>query len=321
MAKDCGQRCSGQGLDHWGRHLCVTHLGETTEGRASRFDEHLECVPCGGQLWVPSRSDPTRSKCRDCGSVDRVQTDKDEPCQRAGSAADQQPAGTSCQAEESDGDTIPELAGSLSGSEAGSRFDLSDSSDSDSGSEVECEGIAEEYCRKALKQLNDTSVDSDQTQDECEAPETLRERLRRGKASAKGIGGKPPKVRAIHLYSGDTDRPDGIRAHLDAMKGECEDVDIVNAKTKKGWRQHDLGSAARWGTIEEAVKDRQVDAVCIDPPCHTFSRARNNFPGPPILRTRKHPYGVPWLKEKGCTKGSGWQLPHAPLNTLGEDCV
>ena len=45
----------------------------------------------------------------------------------------------------------------------------------------------------------------------------------------------------------------------------------------------------------------EFDAVVISPPCNSFSRARQTYPGPKPVRNAAHPWGFPWFVE--CQQG------------------
>ena len=97
------------------------------------------------------------------------------------------------------------------------------------------------------------------------------------------------KPHALHLFSGPTDRPDGLRAVLHRVGWECTDVDTCIGPG------HDLTNDALWEKMEQLIKDGSVDFILMGPPCSTFSRARNRRPGPPVLITSDHPWGLPSL--------------------------
>ena len=64
----------------------------------------------------------------------------------------------------------------------------------------------------------------------------------------------------------------------------------------------DLSKKHAWDILEFVSKDRKVVLAFAAPPCGACSAARNIRPGPPILRTKQFPWGVPrasrtdWLK-------------------------
>ncbi len=87
------------------------------------------------------------------------------------------------------------------------------------------------------------------------------------------------------------------------MQFECYVVDVVNIGSHgQGHGMHDLMSQDISSRCQDAVWNREYDAVGMGPPCNTFSRARNNRPGPPVLRTHEHLYGVPGLNAKDKAK-------------------
>ena len=56
----------------------------------------------------------------------------------------------------------------------------------------------------------------------------------------------------------------------------------------------DLSKRHAWDILEFVIKNRKVVLAFAAPPCGTRSAARNIRPGPPILRTKQFPWGVPW---------------------------
>ena len=55
----------------------------------------------------------------------------------------------------------------------------------------------------------------------------------------------------------------------------------------------DLSKKHAWDILEFVIKKRKV-VLAFAPPCGTRSAARNIRPGPPLVRTKQFPWGVPW---------------------------
>ena len=100
------------------------------------------------------------------------------------------------------------------------------------------------------------------------------------------------RPRALHLFSGPSDRHDGIRAILEKIGWECVDVDIVNASSH-GRDSSDLLDDALWQKIFSDISAGVYDFVWIGTPCSTFSRARERPPGPRPLRSLDQIRGLP----------------------------
>ncbi|CAE7829729.1 unnamed protein product [Symbiodinium sp. CCMP2592] len=64
----------------------------------------------------------------------------------------------------------------------------------------------------------------------------------------------------------------------------------------------DLTKSHSWEVLKFVIKSRRVVMVFAAPPCGTCSAARNYRPGPPVLRTTSHPWGVPWASTRDCVK-------------------
>ena len=59
--------------------------------------------------------------------------------------------------------------------------------------------------------------------------------------------------------------------------------------------QDDLSLASLWDELFRLIAQGEFDAVVISPPCNSFSRARQTYPGPRPVRSAAHPWGFPWL--------------------------
>ena len=91
---------------------------------------------------------------------------------------------------------------------------------------------------------------------------------------------------AVHLFSGPTNRPDGICALLEKSGWVCVDLDNVNCPPA------DFSSDLIWLQLRQALDSGLVDAIIAGPPCSTFSRARAGINGPRPLRSKESPYGL-----------------------------
>ena len=98
---------------------------------------------------------------------------------------------------------------------------------------------------------------------------------------------------ALHLFSGPTDRPDGIKECLRPRGWLCDDWDIVNARIlQEDVAAHDLASDAVWEFIKEETDKRVYSFIWAGPPCETWSKARTGPPGPRPLRSADNIYGL-----------------------------
>ena len=101
------------------------------------------------------------------------------------------------------------------------------------------------------------------------------------------------KPRALHLFSGPSDRQDGIKSLLEKVGWECIDVDIENVRLGGRANEHDLADDSLWEKVLADVRAGHYDFAWIGTPCCTFSRARHRPPGPRPLRSVDKPYGLP----------------------------
>ena len=107
-------------------------------------------------------------------------------------------------------------------------------------------------------------------------------------------GEKLDKFRVLYLFDG-RKRWGDLRHHL---KEQCKkrfidlDIDEYDVSRKKS---HTLLNNKLKDNILEKVKFQSYDFVITSPPCSTFSRVRSaNSAGPPPLRSRRFPRGLPW---------------------------
>ncbi len=70
---------------------------------------------------------------------------------------------------------------------------------------------------------------------------------------------------------------------------EIREVDIERSE------QDDLSSDNLWDELFRHVSEGAYDVVVISPPCNSFSRARQTYPGPRPVRSAGYPWGFPWL--------------------------
>ena len=97
--------------------------------------------------------------------------------------------------------------------------------------------------------------------------------------------------RALHLFSGPSNRVDGISAILREIGWECDDIDICNASPDdKG--SNDLLNDANWISIHSKIRQGIYKVVFMGTPCNTFSRLRSHPGGPPPLRSKARPQGL-----------------------------
>jgi site-specific DNA-cytosine methylase len=93
------------------------------------------------------------------------------------------------------------------------------------------------------------------------------------------LGDPPPpvcrrKYRVLHLFSGPTDRADGLAAYLRAVGIEVVDCDIVNVDCD----DQDIADDAAWGRIKAKLQSGYFDFVFAGPPCRSFSASRGHGP-------------------------------------------
>ena len=105
--------------------------------------------------------------------------------------------------------------------------------------------------------------------------------------------GPPPSRKALILFSGAYDRPDGISAFL---QRRGIDVELIDSGINGGGGEHDILNDALFVKLHEAVRSGQYFAVFAAPPCSTYSVARffrgSDDAGPPAVRTRDSILGI-----------------------------
>ncbi len=108
----------------------------------------------------------------------------------------------------------------------------------------------------------------------------------------------------LHVFSGPTDRADGLRAILAESGVCCTDVDICNVELGLGNSDdHDLNRSDLWDRLLLRVQDRRYAFTWYGTPCETWSAARGRGVGPRALRSEAEPYGIshpspPWTEKE-----------------------
>ena len=82
----------------------------------------------------------------------------------------------------------------------------------------------------------------------------------------------------------------------------------------------DLTQIHSWQVLRFVLEARRVAMVSAAPPCGTCSAARKIQPGPPVLRTPQHPWGVPWASAKDSIKLKSANAIYKHLCAFIEDC-
>ena len=102
-------------------------------------------------------------------------------------------------------------------------------------------------------------------------------------------------MRILYLFSG-RQRKTSVATVLKQLLGDQVQIDEVDILLSS---EHDMTNAKHRQDVLEALRKGLYDAVLITPPCSTWSRVRGaNFRGPPMLRSREHVWGFPWLAAK-----------------------
>ena len=99
------------------------------------------------------------------------------------------------------------------------------------------------------------------------------------------------KPMAFHLFSGPTDREDGIAAIFRLIGWDVIDVDIL-APAGTSPFGNDLSQDSTWECIRLACAAGGVDAIIAGPVCSTFSKSRSLPGGPRPVRSPQQPYGL-----------------------------
>ena len=104
--------------------------------------------------------------------------------------------------------------------------------------------------------------------------------------------------RVLYVFSGIRRKANlkywlGLGGKTASMDIVVEEVDVLHGS------EHDLLNEDVWRKLRGRIKAGEFDAIVISPPCSTYSRSRlNKRGGPPPLRSRKYPWGFPWLAGK-----------------------
>jgi len=92
---------------------------------------------------------------------------------------------------------------------------------------------------------------------------------------ANAMGVKQDTRTALHLFSGPSNRKDGISSILRAIGWECDDIDICNTSPEdKG--ANDLLSDSNWISIHSKLRQGKYIVVFMGTPRNTFSRLRSH---------------------------------------------
>jgi hypothetical protein len=68
------------------------------------------------------------------------------------------------------------------------------------------------------------------------------------------------------------------------------EVDLVRSDS------HNMTAEGFWTSLVRRILQKEFQVIIMTPPCSTFSRARNsNSWGPPPVRSKRFPWGYPWL--------------------------
>ena len=118
-------------------------------------------------------------------------------------------------------------------------------------------------------------------------------------ADALGQGAAARSRRVLVLFSGPYSRPDGLGAFLRQSGFEVDLID--NDRKHGGGEDHDICNNDFFDSLLARVRTGYYFAIFAAPPCSTFSisrfftatRAKQNDGGPPPVRTRRHPAGLP----------------------------
>ena len=101
-------------------------------------------------------------------------------------------------------------------------------------------------------------------------------------------------VRALHTFSGPRREKD-FEYFLKVFAQEQGVLVVVESVDVFVDPRFDMHSDSFYGDLRRAAKAGAFSLHLSGPPCRTWSRARFRRPGPPVVRTREHPYGVPGL--------------------------
>ena len=99
-------------------------------------------------------------------------------------------------------------------------------------------------------------------------------------------------MRILYLFSG-SQRKTSVAAVLKSLLRDEVQIDEVDILLSP---DHDMTCKAHRDRVLQDLKKGLYDAVLLTPPCSTWSRVRGaNFRGPPMIRSREHVWGFPWL--------------------------
>ena len=124
---------------------------------------------------------------------------------------------------------------------------------------------------------------------------------------ASGPGLEPPLIaaplRVLYLFAGHRRRAtirEALGRPLDTLPwGRRFTLDIFRELDILQDASHDLLDFSLQAQIIGEVESGVYHLVIASPPCETFSRARHsNRRGPPPVRSREYPRGVPWLAKR-----------------------
>jgi hypothetical protein len=108
-----------------------------------------------------------------------------------------------------------------------------------------------------------------------------------GIAPLRDDSGQPLCV--LYLFSGQSERADGIPMYLRAVGFTVDAVDLVNTDLQ----DMDLLDDAVWNRYRRRLRAGQYHFVFASPPCRTFSECRTAPGGPPVLRSWEFIHGFP----------------------------
>eukprot|EP00438_Fugacium_kawagutii_P028291 Skav219866 [mRNA] locus=scaffold777:33085:36336:+ [translate_table: standard] len=102
----------------------------------------------------------------------------------------------------------------------------------------------------------------------------------------------------LYLFSGHA-RKTSVAARLRELATGCSfditvhEVDICHSD------DHDMSDKEKQTILLDKIKTGFYHAILATPPCSTWTRARGaNARGPPMIRSREHVWGFPWLVKK-----------------------
>ncbi|OLP81981.1 hypothetical protein AK812_SmicGene37411 [Symbiodinium microadriaticum] len=143
-------------------------------------------------------------------------------------------------------------------------------------------------------------------------------RGRNGKGSSKGS--QNARVPAELLAWGLPQQEDVIvtmvRGGVTAIRDNTKRTPSVHEGV--AWQGFVLDCANQ--VLRFVLESRRVAMVFAAPPCGTCSAARHFRPGPPVLRTLAHPWGVPWASAKDFVKLKAANAIYKHLCAFIEDC-